>query len=159
VEKSDGAEASRKPRITAILIALIVLILVVLTGFALVTVGTTSHIPSSDFVARPTAQLSTTGVRVSFVSVSDVARNGLAVGAQGYLMTASGAPVNGAKVYMTYYLQGTYRTQIATTDLNGHFEALFPMNWTGSLLITLTYLGDGQHQGLTHVFSVAGEGM
>jgi hypothetical protein len=159
VERKDGVEASRKPKITTILASLIILILVVLTGLALVTIGTTSHIPSSDFVTRPTAQLSTTGDLVSFVSVSDIARNGLAVGVQGYLMTTSRVPVTGGKVYMTYYLQGAYRTQVAATDQNGHFDALFPMNWTGSLLITLTYLGDSQHQGLTQVMSVAGEGM
>jgi hypothetical protein len=159
VEKKDRVEASGTPKMATILLSIIVLILVVLAGSAMVNIGTMSHIPSSDFVKRPAAQLSTTGEQVSFVSLSDIARNGLAVGVQGYLMTTSGTPVTGAKVYMTYYLQGAYRTQVATTDQNGRFEALFPMNWTGSLLITLTYLGDGQHQGLTHLFSVAGEGM
>jgi hypothetical protein len=158
VERKDEAEHSRKPKIATVLVSLIVLILVVLTGLALVTIGSTSHIPSSDFVTRPTAQLSSTGDPVSFVSVSDIARNGLAVGVQGNLMTTTGTPVTGAKVYMTYYLQGAYRTQVATTDQNGHFDALFPMNWTGSLLVTLTYLGDTQHQGLRQAFSVAGEG-
>lgn len=159
MERKDEVEASRKPKITTILVSIVVLILVVLAGFALVTIGITSQIPSSDFVTRPTAQLSTTGNPVSFVSVSDIARNGLAVGVQGYLMTTSGAPVTGAKVYMTYYFQGAYRTQVATTDQHGHFDALFPMNWTGGLRITLTYLGDDQHQGLMRLFSVAGEDM
>jgi hypothetical protein len=157
MERKDEVESSRKPNVTTVLISLIVLILVVLSGFALVTIAANSQIPSSDFVTKPTAQLSTAGDSVSFVSVSDVSQSGLAVGVQGYLMTTSGVPVTGAKVYITYYLRGAYRSQAAVTDQNGHFDARFPMNWTGWLPVTLTYLGDDQHKGLTQAFSVAGE--
>jgi hypothetical protein len=96
---------------------------------------------------------------VQFVSVSPVPSSSVAVGVKGYLMTSSGQPVSGAQVYLTYYLQGSYRTQVATTDQNGYFQAVFPMNWTGWLPITLTYFGDNQHQGLTQNFSVTGEGL
>jgi hypothetical protein len=33
------------------------------------------------------------------------------------------------------------------------------MNWTGWLLLTLTYFGDEQHQGLEQQFSVSGENL
>jgi hypothetical protein len=101
--------------------------------------------------------LSTQGDKVVFVSISGVTQKSLTVGIEGYLKTTSGTPVAGAKVYMTYYYQGSYRTQVATTDENGHFAAQFPMNWTGSLDTTLTYFGDSQHKGLSQLVSVAGE--
>jgi len=147
----------RRPRVQGALLLLIVVILVVLAGWALVTVGGRSQIPSSDFVKLPTTPLSFKGEKVVFVSVSNIDQNGLAVGVDGYLKTASGAPVSGAMVYMTYYLQGSYRTQVATTDQNGYFEAGFPMNWTGGLPLTLTYFGDDQHQGLTQTFIIPGD--
>jgi hypothetical protein len=147
----------RRPRVQGALLLLIVVILVVLAGWALVTVGGRSQIPSSDFVKLPTTPLSFKGEKVVFVSVSNIDQNGLAVGVDGYLKTASGAPVSGAMVYMTYYLQGSYRTQVATTDQNGYFEAGFPMNWTGGLPLTLTYFGDDQHQGLAQTFIIPGD--
>lgn len=159
MDSKDVAERrSRKPKVQSIILLLIVVISLVLAGWALVTVSTSGQISSSDFVTLPTEHLSTKGDKVAFVSVSDVAQKGLAVGVRGYLMTASRTPVTGAKVYITYYLQGAYRTQAATTGQNGYFEARFPMNWTGWLPATLTYFGDDQHQGLTQVFSVSGEG-
>jgi len=155
----DEAEPGRvRPRFQAVVLLLLVAILFVLAGWALITVGSRSQVPSSDFVKLPTTQLSSKGERVVFVSVSNIAgQNGLAVGVDGYLKTASGAPVAGAKVYMTYYLQDSYRTQVATTDQNGQFEARFPMNWTGGLPLTLTYFGDDQHQGLAQTFSIPGD--
>jgi hypothetical protein len=156
--KDEAGTRSKKARIQAIILFLIVVISVVLAGWTLVAVSNSSQIPSSDFVTLPTVPISTKGDKVVFVSVSEVAQKGLAVGVSGYLMTASGRPVTGAKVYMTYYLQGSYRTQAATTNQNGYFEARFPMNWTGWLSVVLTYFGDDQHQGLAQAFSVSGEG-
>jgi hypothetical protein len=136
-----------------------VVVSVALAGWVLVTVSTTSQIPSSDFVSLPTTPLSNKGDRVIFVNVSAIGQGGVAVGLKGYLQTISGKPLAGATVYMTYYLQGSYRTQVATTGQNGYFEAHFPMNWTGWLPLTLTYFGDDQHQGLKQVFSVSGQNL
>ena len=155
--KDEAVQASRKPRVQSIILLVLVVVLAVLAGWAFVVVGNGSQVPSSDFVTLPTAHLSTQGDKVIFVSVSGVTQKSLTVGIEGYLKTASGAPVMGAKVYITYYLQGLYRTQVATTDQNGYFAAQFPMNWTGSLDTTLTYFGDSQHKGLSQLFSVAGE--
>lgn len=130
----DDAEPKKRLTAQTIMILLIVVVSIVVAGWALVTVSTTSDVPVSDFVTLPTAQLSTTGDQTKFVSISAVGqRGGVAVGVKGYLQTLSGAPVAGAKVYMTYYLRGAYRTQVATTDQNGYFQARFPMNWTGWL--------------------------
>jgi hypothetical protein len=156
----DDAEPRKRLKTQTIMILLIVAVSIVVAGWALVTVSTTSDVPISDFVTLPTAQLSTKGDQTKFVSVSAIGqRGGVAVGVKGYLQTLSGTPVAGAKVYMTYYLRGAYRTQVATTEQNGYFEARFPMNWTGWLPITLTYFGDDQHQGLAQVFSVSGENL
>jgi len=155
--KNEAKPGPTRPRAQSVIFLLLIVVLIVLAAWVLVTVGSRSQIPSSDFVKLPTNQLSVKGENVVFVSVSNIAQNGLAVGVEGYLKTASGAPVTGAEVYMTYYLQGAYRTQVATTDQNGHFEARFPMNWTGGLLLTLTYFGDDQHQGLTKTFSIPGD--
>ena len=154
---SDEAERSRKLRPQTVILLVLVALVVVVSAWSLATVSTTSQVPSADFVTMPTTQLSKTGARTVFASVSPIMSKGVAVGVQGTLQDASGSPVAAATVYMTYYLQGAYRTQAAVTDQNGHFEAHFPMNWTGWLPITLTYLGDNEHQGLTQVFSVAGE--
>jgi len=156
--KKEVEPKSRKPRAMGILVLLIVVVSVVLAAWGLATVGTSSQILPSDFVQLPTTQLSNTGDTVLFASVSDIVQKSLAVGVQGTLKTASGALVAGAKVYVTYYAQGSFRTQVATTDQNGHFEARFPVNWTGWLPVTLTYFGDDQHKGLKQVFQVAGEG-
>ena len=157
VGKDETKEIGRKPRVQSIVLLLIVAISIVLAGWALVVVSTNFQIPSGDFVALPNTPLSTLGSKVVFVSVAGVSQNGLADGVKGYLMTSTGAPVAGVKVYMTYYLEGAYRTQVVTTGQNGYFEAHFPMNWTGWLPVTLTYFGDGQHQGIAQVASVSGE--
>jgi hypothetical protein len=85
--------------------------------------------------------------------------NGVASGISGYLLTASGTPVSGATVYVTYYFQGSYRTERATTDQTGYFVVHFAMNWTGSVPLTLIYIGDSQHKGIQQVVSVAGENL
>ena len=157
MERSITTERSKLPKTQAIIVLLIVAISIVAAGWIMATVSTTSQIPPSDFVTLPTDPLSTKGEKVRFVSISAISQGSVAVGVKGYLTTISGAPVAGAKVYMTYYLQGAYRTQVATTDQNGHFEARFPMNWTGWLPLTLTYFGDEQHKGLTQFSSVSGQ--
>ncbi len=156
-DKNEAQRTNRKPRVSTILLLLIIAVSVALTGWGLMSVSSRFQIPTSEFVTLPTTQLSTTGNKVVFVSVSDIGQKGTAVGVQGNLMTATGTPVAGAKVYLTYYLSGYYRTQVAITDQNGHFEAQFPTNWTGYLPVTLTYFGDDRHQGLTQPFKVAGE--
>ena len=157
----DEAEPKKKRfKVQTILLLLIVVISITVAGWALVTVSTASDVPSSNFVTLPTQPLSTNGGQTKFVLVSAIGQHGgVAVGVKGYLQIISGTPVAGAKVYMTYYLRGDYRTQVANTDQNGSFVARFPMNWTGWLPITLTYFGDDQHQGLTQVFSVSGENL
>jgi hypothetical protein len=90
--------------------------------------------------------------------VATVAQKGVAVGVRCYLRAVSGVPVAGATVCLTYFLV-KYRTQAATTDQNGYFQVHLPMNWTGWLLLTLTYFGDEQHQGLEQQFSVSGENL
>lgn len=94
-----------------------------------------------------------------FASVTPIVQNGLAVGVEGYLQTASGQPVIGAQVYVRYYLQNAYRIQVGTTDANGYFEIHFPMNWTGWLPLTITYFGDNQHEGLQQTLSLPGEAL
>jgi hypothetical protein len=147
---------SRKRRGTAAIV-LGVLILTVLTGWLFVVVKGTSEIPSSDFVSSPITPVSTVGTMTTFRNVTTIFQSGLAVGVMGYLLTPSGAPIPGAQVYMTYYYQFAYRTQVTTTNQDGFFETLFPMNWTGWLPLTLTYLGSTQYQGLKEVFSLRGE--
>jgi len=155
--KGETKQRRGKPRVQSVILLLIVVISIVLAGWALVVVSTGFLIPTGDFVALPQMSLSTHGSKVVFVSVTGVSQQGLADGVKGYLMTSSGAPVGGAKVYMTYYLEGAYRTQVVTTGQNGYFEAHFPMNWTGWLPVALTYFGDGQHQGIAQNASVSGE--
>ncbi len=156
---NDEAERRRRPSIAAILTLIIVAVSIVAAGYALVTVGTIGQLPSSDFVALPTTPLPKKGEGVMFGSVAAIGQKGVAVGVKGYLETLSGKPVTDAKVYVTYYLQGAYRTQVVITDQNGYFEIRFPMNWTGWLPLTLTYFGDDQHQGLTRAFGVSGENL
>jgi len=81
------------------------------------------------------------------------------MGVSGYVDAISGQPVVGAEVYVQYYLNGGYQTQVSTTDQNGYFEIHFPMNWTGSLPVTFTYFGDDQHQGLILSSSLPGENL
>jgi len=142
-----------------ILVGLIIVVLVVLSAFALVTVSRTFQIRPSDFVTLPATPVSRSGQVVTLDSVSAIVENNLAVGVQGYLETSSGQPVGGANVYVEYYLEGSYRTQVGTTDSNGFFQIHFPMNWTGWLPLTIVYFGDTQHQGLEQVFNLPGENL
>lgn len=142
-----------------ILLGLVVLVLVILTASALVTVSRTFEIRPSNFVTMPTTPVSKTGTVVLLSSVTTITENNLAVGVQGYLMTASGQPVPGASVYVQYYLEGSYRTQVGVTDSNGFFQIHFPMNWTGWLPLTVVYFGDTQHQGVQQIVSLPGENL
>lgn len=135
-----------------------VVLAIIVTGWALVTVSSTLP-PPTDFVTLPDTPLSKSGLAVTFTKISPVTANGVSVGVSGYLVTSSGDPVSGASVYMTYYFQGSYRTEVATTDQNGYFTEHFPMNWTGSLPLTLVYFGDGQHKGTKQVVEVSGENL
>jgi hypothetical protein len=135
-----------------------VVLVIIVTGWALVTVSSTLPAPS-DFVTLPDTPLSKSGVAVTFTKISSVIVNGISGGVSGYLVTSSGDPVSGASVYMTYYFQGSYRTEVATTDQNGYFTEHFPMNWTGSLPLALVYFGDGQHKGTKQVADVPGENL
>lgn len=152
-------QSNTKPgmgRQSLVIIALILAIIV--TGWALVTVSSTLPSPT-DFVTLPDTPLSKSGLAVTFTKISPVMANGVSGGVSGYLVTSSGDPVSGASVYMTYYFQGSYRTEVATTDQNGYFTEHFPMNWTGSLPLTLVYFGDGQHKGTKQAVEVSGENL
>jgi len=142
-----------------ILIGIVIVVLVVFSAFAMVTVSRTFEILPSDFVKMPTTAISKAGAVVLITSVSPVDESNLAVGVQGYLLTASGQPVAGASVYVQYYLEGAYRTQVGMTDSNGFFQIRFPMNWTGWLPLTMVYFGDTQHQGVQQVVSLPGENL
>jgi hypothetical protein len=146
-------------KLKSVSILVIVLVSVVISGYALVTVSRAFQIPPSDFVTMPTTPLSRTGTVTVFASVTPIVQNGVTVGFKGYLQTASGQPVTGAQVYAQYYLESAYRTQVTTTDSNGYFEIYFPMNWTGWLPLTVTYFGDTQHEGLQQIFSLSGENL
>lgn len=156
-------EAEQKKRwglpVEGLVALVIVVFLVIISAWALVTVGPTSQFPPSEFVTLPTSPLSNKGQGVMFASVSAITEKGVAVGVKGYLETTSGQPVAGANVYAQYYLQGNYRTQAVSTSDNGYFEIHFPMNWTGWLPVTLTSFGDDQHQGITVVYSLSGENL
>jgi len=155
VEQQSDARRSVPLRSLA-LVALVIVI--VITGWALVTVSSTLP-PPSDFVVLPNTPYSKSGVAVTFSNVSPTVANGVSNGVSGYLVTISGSPVSGATVYMTYFFQGSYRTERATTDQTGYFIEHFPMNWTGSLPLTLVYFGDGQHKGVQQVVNVPGENL
>ena len=142
-----------------ILVGLVVVVIIVLTAFAMVTVSRTFELRPSDFVTMPTTPISKSGTVVVFNSVVTIVDNNLAVGVQGYLTTSSGQSVAGASVYVQYYLEGSYRTQVGITDSNGFFQIHFPMNWTGWLPLTVVYFGDTQHQGVQQVFSLPGENL
>jgi hypothetical protein len=158
---SENQSNSGRARTQAIAFMLLAVICIGIAGAVLVTVSSTFQWKSSDFTTLPTTSLSTTGAAVMFVNVGPIthSKHAVAVGVEGYLQTASGSPIVGAQVYVTYYFEGAYRTQVATTDQNGYFQATFPMNWTGWLPLTVTYFGDTQHRGLTRVESVAGESL
>ena len=136
----------------------VALLAILLTGLVLVTVSSTLP-PPSDFVSLPDTPMSKSGLGVTFTNISPLIMNGVAVGVSGNLVAGSGNPVAGATVYMTYYFQGSYRTEMATTDQNGYFSEHFPMNWTGSLPLTLTYFGDNQYRGIRQVVTVEGENL
>ena len=148
----------RKPvSMKTVLIGVIVVLSVIASGYAMITVSRTFEVRPSDFVALPATSVSKTGEVVVLASVAPITQGNLSVGVQGYLESASGQPVSGANVYAQYYFEGAYRDQVATTDQNGFFQIHFPMNWTGWLQLTMIYFGDGQHQGLQQVFSLQGE--
>lgn len=156
---SDEAEPRRRrPSVTSIVSLFILVILVALSALALVTVSNITQIPPSTFVNLPTTPLSNHGETATLVSIGTVYQKGVAVGVKGYLETASGQPVAGANIYVQYFFNGGYQTQVGTTGQNGYFEIHFPVNWTGSLPVTFTYFGDGQHQGFTLRSSLPGEG-
>ena len=142
-----------------ILVGLVVVVFIVLTAFAMVTVSRTFELRPSDFVTMPTTPISKSGTIVVLNSVVTIVDDNLAVGVQGYLTTSSGQSVAGASVYVQYYLEGSYRTQVGITDSNGFFQIHFPMNWTGWLPLTVVYFGDTQHQGVQQVFSLPGENL
>jgi hypothetical protein len=142
-----------------ILALAVVAVLAVLSAFTLVTVSKTFQIRPSNFVTLPTTPVSKSGTAVYLGSVTPIVENNLAVGVQGYLHTLSGQPVAGASVYVQYYLEGSYRTQMGVTDSNGFFQIRFPMNWTGWLPLTVFYFGDNQHQGFQQAVSLPGEAL
>ena len=156
--ESETGKASRFNMKNVSILALI-LLAVIISGWALVTVSRAFQIPPSDFVTMPITPLSRSGSVTKLNSVTPIIQNGVTVGVSGYLQTVSGQAVSGAQVYAHYYLEATYRTQVTTTDANGYFEIHFPMNWTGWLPLTLTYFGDSQHEGLQQVFSLPGENL
>jgi len=157
-KEPETGKASRFNTKNVSILAL-VLLAVILSGWALVTVSRAFQIPPSDFVTMPTSPLSKSGQVTKLNSVTPIIQNGVTVGVTGYLQTTSGQAVSGAQVYAQYYLEGAYRTQVATTDVNGYFEIHFPMNWTGWLPLTLAYFGDAQHEGLQQIFSLPGENL
>lgn len=142
-----------------VMIGLVVVVLVVLSAYAMVTVARTFEIRPSDFVTLPATPVSKSGEVVTLVSVSPLVESNLAVGIQGYLQSPSGQPVAGASVYVQYYFEGYYRTQVGVTDSTGFFQIRFPMNWTGFLPLTVVYFGDSQHQGLHQLVSLPGENL
>jgi len=153
----------RRPSFRSIAALLILVILVLVSAWSLVAVSKINQLwllgrsPSSTFVTLPATPLSSHGQPVMLASISTIIQKGLAVGVSGYLDTESGQPVVGASIYVQYYLNGAYKTQVSTTDQTGYFEIHFPINWDGSLPVTFTYFGDDQHQGLTLNSSLPGE--
>ena len=156
---SEQTVSRRRINYRSMILLVIVALVVVAAGAVLAVVSTTFQIPSADFVVLPSTPRSTSGVVADFSQVSAIVSRGAAVGVKGYLLTSSGSPVAGANVYMTYYFEGSYRTQVAVTDVNGYFETHFPMNWTGWLPLTLAYFGDAQHKGLTKIVNLSGENL
>jgi len=153
------AEQKRRLSIRTALMLVIILLAAIASGYALVTVSRTFQIRPSDFVTMPPGNVSKTGEVVVLGSVTPVMQGSVAMGVKGYLLTPTGQPVAGASVYVQYYLEAAYRTQVGTTDQNGYFEIHFPMNWTGWLPVTMIYFGDAQHQGLRQIVSLEGENL
>ena len=157
--KDEAEPRRRRPSVKSTVALFILVILVILSAWSLVTVSKISQIPPSTFVTLPTTPLSSHGQVVMLVSINTITKKGVAAGVSGSLDTISGQPVAGAQIYVQYYLNGAYHTQVATTGQDGSFEIYFPMNWTGSLPVTFTYFGDAQHQGLSFNSSLPGEGL
>jgi hypothetical protein len=155
--RTDKPSRKLRSLITGAAILSSIIILATLTGWVFVIVRGASEIPPSDFVSLPTTVVTTQGTTTMFLNVTTIFQSGLAVGVMGYLLTSTGTPIAGAKVYMTYFYEFAYRTQVTTTNQNGFFEALFPMSWTGWLPLTLTYFGGSQYRGLKKVFNLPGE--
>jgi len=153
--KTGGGRFSKE----TIALGVVLVVLVCLSAFSLVTVARTFTIRPSNFVKLPTTKISKTGDVVTLDSVSTIFQNNLAAGMEGYLHGSSGQPVVGASVYVQYYVEGAYETQVGTTDSNGFFQIHFPINWTGWLPVTVYYFGDSQHQGLTQAVSLQGENL
>ena len=143
----------------SILLLIIVGLAVVVAGWTLVAVGSAFQAPPSDFVALPTTPLSKSGAVVIFSDLSTIMQQNRAVGARGYLVAGSGSPVAGVKIFVTYYFEGSYRTQSAVTNDKGYFELMFPLNWTGWFSMTFTYFGDSDHRGLVQAASLSGENL
>jgi len=155
----EGSGKKGRVNLKVVLIGLIVVVSVIVSGFAMVTVSRAFETPPSDFVTLPTAPISKTGEIVVFDSMAPIQQGGLNVGVTGYLETSSGQPVAGANVYVQYYFEGAYRTQVGITDTNGLLVIQFPFNWTGWLSLTMIYFGDSQHQGVRQVLTLAGENL
>jgi len=153
------APAVRRMNYRTILSLIMLGLVVAAAGWTLFAVSTAFQTPPSNFVTLPTDPISKSGVVAVFSDVSPIIQQNRAVGMKGYLLAGSGSPVAGAKVFVTYYFQGSYRTQAATTNDKGYFEILLPMNWTGWLPATLTYFGDSDHRGLVQVASLSGENL
>jgi len=156
-DENRGARERRK--LMSLGTVLLIVLCVAVTGAALVLIGGTFQWKASDFVGLPTTPLSKSGQTVIFSNVSPTMNGQTAVGVQGVLQAQSGGPIADAQVYVTYYFEGAYRTQMATTGQDGSFVIMFPMNWTGWLPLTVTYFGDTQHKGLTRILSVQGESL
>jgi hypothetical protein len=154
-DENRGEQERGKVRFLGTL--LIVILCVAVTGVTLVAISGTFQWKPSDFVGLPTTPISKTGQTVVFSNVSPIMDGITAVGIQGTLQAQTGGAIAGAQVYVTYYFEGTYRTQVATTGQDGSFAIMFPMNWTGWLPLKVTYFGDPQHKGLTRIVSLQGE--
>ena len=155
----NKAAAVRRMNYRFIMLVIIVALAVVSAGWTLASVSNAFQTPPSVFVTLPTDTPSKSGIVAVFSNVSTIMKQNRAVGINGYLVVGSGSPVAGAKVYVTYYFQGSYRTQTANTNDKGYFEIQFPMNWTGWLPVTLTYFGDAERRGLVQVASLSGENL
>jgi len=155
----NQATAARRLNYRSIMLVIIIALAVASTAWILVSVSTAFQTPPSVFVTLPTESPSKSGIVAVFSNVSTIMKQNRAVGVKGYLVVGSGSPVARAKVYVTYYFQGSYRTQTSDTDDKGYFEIQFPMNWTGWLPITLRYFGDAERRGLVQATSIYGENL
>ena len=155
----NQAPAVRRMNYRSILSMIILGLAVAAAGITLVAVSNAFQTPPSNFVTLPTDPISKSGMVAAFSDVSTITQQNRAVGVRGYLLAGSGSPVAGAKIYATYYFQGSYRTQMGTTSDKGYFEIIFPLNWTGWLPVTFTYFGDSDRRGLVQVATLPGENL